>query len=42
VPIHLLIVKNYGITQAEAKAMILSYDVRAYEVLREIIINEKK
>jgi type III secretory pathway component EscR len=37
-----IIVKKYGVTQAEAKEMILSHDVRAYEVLRDIIINEKK
>ena len=37
-----IIAKKYGVTQAEAKAMILSHDARAYEVLRDMIINEEK
>jgi vacuolar-type H+-ATPase subunit I/STV1 len=35
-----IIVKKYGVRQAEAKAMILSHDERAYEVLRDMIVNE--
>jgi hypothetical protein len=37
-----IIVKKYGVTQAEAKAMILSHDKLAYEVLQDMILNEKK
>lgn len=37
-----IIAKKYGVTQAEAKAMILSHDARAYEVLRDMIIKEEK
>lgn len=37
-----IIVKKYGVRQAEAKAMILSHDELAYEVLLDMIVNEGK
>lgn len=37
-----IIIKKYGVTQKEAKAMILSHNERAYTVLQDIILNGDK
>jgi hypothetical protein len=40
--IEAIIIKNYGVTQEEAKAIILSHDDRAYTVLQDLILNGEK
>lgn len=41
-PMEEIIIKNYGVSQEEAKAIILRHDDRAYKVLQDLILNAKK